>query len=722
MKPPVGMPPVVRFSDGALEAIAEDLTTVPPERGGALMGFGGTCHLFVADTFGDYSVASWIISHEVSTAVGIIEERGAGTLMGTVHSHPAGVPDPSGPDVSTTTQALDLNPHLDDLIIAIVTKGRARACDLQIAATHRMSVHILRRQQGTAPALIRARVAVHPISKHLSDGRLVLPASTTVHQVLGEHPLAQQLARVQSIDGREVAALPVPGRPTATVLVDALHPVVPPLGVVASETPGGLKLEAYPYGWDASQPPGPQLAALVRELSLQPGEERLARVKPLVGVLTERKAVVVGAGSVGSRIAEDLVRCGVGKVTVIDPDTVASVNLARSVYTMRDIGLPKAAALVAHLRAINSNLETAALECSIAETDPDSLLPDNDLVVLATDDMQDQAYFAHWCYYLGIAHVACGIFRKGAAGEVTLVLPEASTSCWNCAVGVGSMAAASRPPTDYGLHGRLVGESALGPSINIISSVASQVAVGVLAGPGSPAGSPLGPLVAEGRTLGLVSTTPGWDFFPTLFADMAHQYEPQSVWLRIDRDPQCPVCGEHREAPLTRSQGTQAVDELKAVLLDDQSDGRQQVSYTDLSPSTAEEEALDTGPASGQPTPKLQGTDNMIEQRDTAQAASSGDAPGPQDPARTDHDALASHLSRNTGVNYRQRAVLIAALADSEATFRINCLREVHHVSYATARSDLSELVKLGYLRSERRGQALIFTAAPGLRDQVTAT
>ena len=77
--------------------------------------------------------------------------------------------------------------------------------------------------------------------------------------------------------------------------------------------------------------------------------------------------------------------------------------------------------------------------------------------------------------------------------------------------------------------------------------------------------------------------------------------------------------------------------------------------------------------------------------------------------------ALLDRLAHNQNLNHRQRVILAAALADSEATFRIEAHRSVYEVAYATARADLLGLVDLGYLRYTRRSRAFIFTPVPGL-------
>ena len=272
---------------------------------------------------------------------------------------------------------------------------------------------------------------------------------------------------------------------------------------------------------------------------------------------------MAGLGSVGSRIAEDLVRCGIGSIRLVDPETVEAPNMARSVYQSTDIGICKTVALGNRLQAIDGGLHVDQFTCAIAEVDIHTLLSGADLVVLATDDMADQAVLAHWAYWLGIPQVACAVYRKGAAGEVVIVVPRASTSCWNCAVGGDSRSAELRPETDYGVGGRLVGESALGPSINVIASVASQVAVGLIAGPNSVAGRPLARLLAENRTLGMVSTSESWDFFPTVLGEDPYHFAPESVWPRVERRAECFVCGDHRGRPVSRDEGSRFIEELE---------------------------------------------------------------------------------------------------------------------------------------------------------------
>jgi molybdopterin/thiamine biosynthesis adenylyltransferase len=556
--------PEIRIADSLLVAITERLTCRAPERGGAILGFDGLAHLLVEDDFGSYSPASWDISGELSHAVGEVETAGYGRLMGTVHTHPAGVCDPSGQDVRTTTKALEMNPHLDELLICVVTRGKPRDLDVPLPGGQRMSVHVLRRAGRRQPDLIRAKVGIVGLTRTLDSAGLQSPGAVSVTDV--RHADFGQLLPVLRVNGHDNVIVSIPDTPEA-VFIGAQFPDAAPL--LVSMTDEGLHvIDPEP----ADAPTFEQLGDLVRErrkLQAPPPNDRLNRVVELVGSLNDKAVFIAGAGSVGSRIAEDLVRSGVGRISILDPEAVSAPNMARSVYTSSDIGRPKVDALVERLSGINPDVVTTKTRSTLLEADLPALLEGIDLVVLATDDMAEQAHLASLAYGLGIPQVASAMYRKAAAGEVVLVLPELRTPCWACCIGTSTLSTSERPDTNYGVDGQLVAESGLGASINLVTSVGSLLAIGLLAGPDSPAGRPLGRLLGEGRTLGIIATTPRWQFFDEVFETMAHQSHPQSIWPKVHSAPDCPVCGEPLDAVLTGPELSLA--ELVAVV--DQDDG-----------------------------------------------------------------------------------------------------------------------------------------------------
>jgi molybdopterin/thiamine biosynthesis adenylyltransferase/proteasome lid subunit RPN8/RPN11 len=543
----------IRATDGLVGAILGRLAAVPPERGAALLATGGLIHLLVEDTSARYSRASWDISAALSETVAEIEAAGHGTLAGTVHTHPAGVPDPSGTDIATTRDALELNPHLGWLVIAIVTKGAPREHDLRVGPDHRMSLHVLRRDHMGQTSLVRVRGSVALLTADLAAAGITIVSATSIRawrRAERRGPRAG-LPTVVLLNHSPRLAIPVPSPRPAALLIHPGYPETGPIAVTGRQDAGTpAALQSLPSPWDPVAPPGPQLAALARAVAGRRIAGSTKRVWPLVGALSSRQVLVAGAGSVGSRIAEELVRSGVGAFTVIDPDRVDAPNLARTIYTAADIGVPKPDALVRRLQAIDPAVVVDRHCAPLGTIDLARAVARVSLVVAATDDMAEQAVLAHHAYAAGVPLVACALYKKAAAGEVVLSVPAAGTACWRCAVGAGTPSDSYRPAHDYGLGGRLAGESALGPSIHLVADVAASVALGLLAGPGSQAGRYVKRLLSQRRTLGLIATTPAWGFFRTVFAGMDHQHAPQSVWVRVDPDAGCPVCGACPIPPL----------------------------------------------------------------------------------------------------------------------------------------------------------------------------
>lgn len=65
---------------------------------------------------------------------------------------------------------------------------------------------------------------------------------------------------------------------------------------------------------------------------------------------------IIGCGSVGATVAENLARCGVKKFTLWDFDSVEPHNIANQIFRKKDIGKPKVDALVDILTEINEEI------------------------------------------------------------------------------------------------------------------------------------------------------------------------------------------------------------------------------------------------------------------------------------------------------------------------------------------------------------------------------
>ena len=100
---------------------------------------------------------------------------------------------------------------------------------------------------------------------------------------------------------------------------------------------------------------------------------------------------VCGLGGLGSNIAIALARAGVGKLILIDFDSVDITNLHRQQYKVSQIGMNKTDALSENLREIAPYIELTAYTVRITEENAVKLLKDSDIICEAFDNAEAKA-------------------------------------------------------------------------------------------------------------------------------------------------------------------------------------------------------------------------------------------------------------------------------------------------------------------------------------------
>lgn len=117
------------------------------------------------------------------------------------------------------------------------------------------------------------------------------------------------------------------------------------------------------------------------------------RLDPEYARLKAAKVAVVGCGSVGSKVAVQLARSGVGHFVLVDGDVLALGNLVRNELDWRAVGMHKSQALKARLQEVNADCEvisrTTVLggqESGGATSATMKYIADCDLIIEATAD------------------------------------------------------------------------------------------------------------------------------------------------------------------------------------------------------------------------------------------------------------------------------------------------------------------------------------------------
>ncbi|WP_018624191.1 tRNA cyclic N6-threonylcarbamoyladenosine(37) synthase TcdA [Kangiella aquimarina] len=125
---------------------------------------------------------------------------------------------------------------------------------------------------------------------------------------------------------------------------------------------------------------------------------------------------VIGVGGVGSWIVESLVRSGIGKITMIDPDEVSESNINRQLVALENtIGQGKAEVLKERIQQINPDCQVTIIEDLLKpENVRDYISTDHDYVVDAIDSARSKAALIRFCKRNKIRIVCVG----GAGGQI----------------------------------------------------------------------------------------------------------------------------------------------------------------------------------------------------------------------------------------------------------------------------------------------------------------
>lgn len=169
---------------------------------------------------------------------------------------------------------------------------------------------------------------------------------------------------------------------------------------------------------------------------------RFARhiVLPEVGgagqvALSQAHVVLVGCGGIGSPALQYLAGAGVGRLTLIDSDTVDETNLQRqTIFTPADIGRPKAEAALAWLQRFDPAIAGRAVVGRVGGANA-AQVPEGASVVLdGCDNFATRLLVSDACVAAGVPLTSAALGRfQGQIANFAGHLP--GHACYRCFVG-----------------------------------------------------------------------------------------------------------------------------------------------------------------------------------------------------------------------------------------------------------------------------------------------
>lgn len=156
--------------------------------------------------------------------------------------------------------------------------------------------------------------------------------------------------------------------------------------------------------------------------------------------MMDKCAFMLGCGSVGSLVALELARAGVGTFVLIDNDIVEYHNLCRHQCGIHEVGSFKVDAMKKRILDINPHA-TVVTCTNIVEEVPkeiyDKYAGKNTIFVGCADNREADVYGNRISMMYGSAYLSAGFWERAFAGEIFYHLPEESMPCYKCALGSG---------------------------------------------------------------------------------------------------------------------------------------------------------------------------------------------------------------------------------------------------------------------------------------------
>lgn len=222
--------------------------------------------------------------------------------------------------------------------------------------------------------------------------------------------------------------------------------------------------------------------------------------------LLDSKVLIIGAGALGSGAAIYLAAAGVGTIGIVDGDRVDLSNLQRQVlHFTHDVGRPKVQSARRHIEDINPDVQVQAFTDWLTSENAMEIIRPFDLVINGSDNFPTRYLVNDACVLLGKPLIDASILKW--EGQATVYQP--GRGCYRCLFPAPPPPGSVPSCAEGGIIGALAGH---------MSTLQAIEAVKVLLGVGD---------TLAGKLI--------------LFDALAGEYQQ----LRWNRNPECPVCGDH---------------------------------------------------------------------------------------------------------------------------------------------------------------------------------
>lgn len=207
-------------------------------------------------------------------------------------------------------------------------------------------------------------------------------------------------------------------------------------------------------------------------------------------MMESKGAVILGCGSVGSLVAIELVKSGIGNVCLVDPDMMEYHNLCRHQCGIDDVGDYKVNALRRKLLKINPRLNVLT-SVNVVENTSRKMLEDFcdnntcNIFVGCADNRTADVYANQIAMYFNAPFISIGFWERAYAGEIFYHIPGENMPCYYCALGDGG-GVSERAVTNHHVYTmeaeleKVRFEPGISVDINFITTIGIKLAIDLL--------------------------------------------------------------------------------------------------------------------------------------------------------------------------------------------------------------------------------------------------
>ena len=149
--------------------------------------------------------------------------------------------------------------------------------------------------------------------------------------------------------------------------------------------------------------------------------------------LKHSHVLIVGLGGVGAYAAEQICRAGVGRMTIVDADTVNKSNINRQLPALHStVGMPKAEVMARRLSDINPQLQLNVLNEFLRDERTEEVLSASqyDFIVDAIDSLSPKVFLLYHAYKKNIPVVSS--MGAGAKTDPSQIKIADISKTYNC--------------------------------------------------------------------------------------------------------------------------------------------------------------------------------------------------------------------------------------------------------------------------------------------------